>query len=434
MMRKTFAIAAVAVLIFLGGLSRSADSKTEISGRKTIAISGSIGLPGVTLQGLPGLPATDENGVYAATVESGWSGRVTPIKVGYRFQPSSRTYSAVSKSLTGEDYKAMLLTFTISGNAGASRVTMAGLPGDPVSNVSGDYSVHVAYGWSGTVTPVREGLAFSPRAKTYQQVTADHTNQNYTTKAATFTISGNVGVPGVALRGLPGGPVSGTGGFYAGKVPYGWTGTVMPVKEGCTFVPPRRIYEKIASDQTNQEYVSNVVPYTIAGNAGLSGVTMEGLPGDPISDDNGYYSATVESGWTGTVTPKKGDRKFNPASKRYAAVARDLTDEDYIPLTVVISDRIVFGTEPIADVTITADPGGYTATTDRQGCYRVEVPYGWSGMLLMSKPGFEFSPPGISFTRVTADIDKTAPSGAPFRAVSAPTGRGLPLSFNDPAG
>lgn len=147
---------------------------------------------------------------------------------------------------------------------------------------------------------------------------------------------------------------------------------------------------------------------TISGNAGLAGVTMEGLPGDPITDADGFYSAMVEYGWSGTVTPRMGGRKFVPPSRRYRTVKGDLVDEDYTPQTVVISDRIAFGSEPIQDVVVTADPGGYTATTDSQGRYHVEVPYGWTGMLSMSKPGFEFAPSSIPYSNVKADVIREA--------------------------
>ncbi len=220
----------------------------------------------------------------------------------------------------------------------------------------------------------------------------------------TFMISGRVGLPGVTLVGLPGSPLTGGNGVYTAKVESGWSGTVTPMKVGSAFEPPERAYDGIGSDLPNQNYVAKLVVFMISGNVGLAGVTMEGLPGDPITDADGFYSATVPYGWAGVARPKKGDRKFNPTEKQYANVSKDLTDEDYTPQTVVISDRIAFGDEPIQDVVVTADPGGYTTTTDSQGRYRVAVPYGWTGRLLVSKPGFEFEPPGIPYSNVKADI------------------------------
>lgn len=340
MIRKKPAIAAVAltILVFFGGVGQSANPKTDPLGRKTFTITGSTGLPGVMLQGLPGAPLTDENGVYAVEVESGWSG---------------------------------------------------------------------------TVTPVKEGFTFSPPAKTYESVSVDLGNQDYRAAVIAYTISGNVNVAGVALQGLPGQPVSDPRGFYAVEVPYGWTGRVVPNKKGYEFEPSAREYVRVARSQTRQDYIARVFTYTISGSARLPGVTMEGLPGNPITDARGRYSAMVEYGWTGTVTPRKGDRHFAPASMHYTRVMTDHTSEDYEPKTVVISDRVVFGTEPIAGVIFTAEPGGYTATTDSQGYYQIEVPYGWNGTLSPSKPGFEFAPSSIPYSKVTTDINKAAPASPP---------------------
>jgi len=224
----------------------------------------------------------------------------------------------------------------------------------------------------------------------------------------TLTISGTIGLPGVRLSGLPGSPLTDGNGVYVAEVESGWSGTVEPRKEGFAFEPPARVYERVISDLPNQDYVAKVVVFTISGNAGLAGVTLQGLPRDPVTDADGFYSAAVYYGWAGMVTPKKDDRKFSPPSRQYRPVKGDLVDEDYTPQTVVISDRIAFGAEPIQDVVVAADPGGYAATTDSQGRYRVEVPYGWTGTLSMSKPGFEFAPSSIPYSNVRADITKGA--------------------------
>lgn len=70
-------------------------------------------------------------------------------------------------------------TFTISGSTGLPGVTMQGLPGDPITNIKGYYSVSVEHGWNGTVTPVMEGFIFDPPTLTYAKVKSDMLNQNY---------------------------------------------------------------------------------------------------------------------------------------------------------------------------------------------------------------------------------------------------------------
>ncbi len=145
-------------------------------------------------------------------------------------------------------------TFTISGNTGLPGVIMKGIPGDPVTDQNGNYSVAFRYGWSGTLTPVRKGYSFSPPSKIYQNVSSDLANQDYKAEIITYTISGQVGMPGVMMQGLPGNPVTDNRGYYTSTVEYGWAGTVKPVKEGYTFNPPRQSYTIVTANQQNRNY------------------------------------------------------------------------------------------------------------------------------------------------------------------------------------
>jgi len=78
----------------------------------------------------------------------------------------------------------------------------------------------------------------------------------------------------------------------------------------------------------------SLVNYTISGTvtssgSPLSGVTMSGLSGNPVTDANGFYSAQVGSGWSGTVTPTKTGYTFSPTSRTYSNVTSDQTAQDY---------------------------------------------------------------------------------------------------------
>jgi hypothetical protein len=145
-------------------------------------------------------------------------------------------------------------TFTISGSTGLPGVVMKGLPGDPITDKDGCYSVRVPSRWKGTVTPLKEGYMFDPPARIYEAVSAEYTNENYTVRVITFTISGTTGVPGVAMVGLPGYPITKPDGSYAATVEYGWSGIVAPTKEGYSFDPTRRSYHNVKSDMDNQNY------------------------------------------------------------------------------------------------------------------------------------------------------------------------------------
>jgi hypothetical protein len=156
----------------------------------TYTISGTIteggsGLEGVVLSGLPGDPSTDVSGIYSVTVDYDWSGTVTPTLSGYGFSPVDRSYSNVVSDQTGQDYTATLLTVSISGTvlykgSGSENVLIYGLPGDPNTDVSGDYSATVDFGWSGNVYPLKAGYKFTPTFRSYTSVSSDQVDQDYT--------------------------------------------------------------------------------------------------------------------------------------------------------------------------------------------------------------------------------------------------------------
>ncbi|MHC4511939.1 MAG: hypothetical protein ACYTAO_23835 [Planctomycetota bacterium] len=188
------------------------------------------------------------------------------------------TVDVGAQSFTPEPIK-----YTISGSAGIDGVTMRGLTdasGLPVvTDASGYYSVTVDYGWKGTVTPNKEGYTFTPRNKTYPKVTADMANEDYVPTEITFTISGKAGMEGVEMNGLPGNPITGANGTYSATVPFGWQGTVTPMKQGIEFKPSNRGYPPVKSNQTNHDYTADTLKLTIAGSAGVEGAVLEGLPG-----------------------------------------------------------------------------------------------------------------------------------------------------------
>ncbi|TRZ90409.1 hypothetical protein D4R89_04395 [bacterium] len=153
------------------------------------------------------------------------------------------------------------------------------------------------------------------------------------------------------MTGLPGNPVTDSSGNYSVSVENGWTGTVTPNKSGFVFTPSSRDYVNVASAQAGQNYIA-VEQFKISGrvkedSVGLSGVTMTGLPGNPVTDSSGNYSVSVENGWAGTVTPKKSGYAFTPASRKYPNVASAQAGQNYIAI-------IQF------NLTITATSGGTT--------------------------------------------------------------------------
>ncbi|NTW12130.1 MAG: hypothetical protein HGA30_02335, partial [Anaerolineales bacterium] len=71
----------------------------------------------------------------------------------------------------------------ITGNSGGAGVKLSYPEGEVVSDQDGNYVISVPGGWSGTVTPSHPCNTFGPVNRTYTNVTANQTGQNFT---ATF--------------------------------------------------------------------------------------------------------------------------------------------------------------------------------------------------------------------------------------------------------
>ena len=366
----------------------------------TYTISGSAGTSGVTMRGFPGSTVTtDQNGYYTATVDYGWQGTVTPYKEGYTFEPASKLYAKVTGDKTNEDYTPKPITFTISGKAGMEGVEMQGLPGNPISGPDGSYSATIEYGWQGVITPIKEGYTFKPDKKELPPVKSDLMGQNFTCEKKTCLISGSTGEPGVTMKGLPNNPVTGPGGVYSVKVEYGWSGTVTPIKEGYEFNPPDTTYNNITDNQPIQDYSATILTYTISGTAGMAGVKMKGLPGEPVTDQSGYYTATVKYGFSATVEPTMPGYTFTPASKIYTKVNSDRTNENYTAAMVKLT---ISGTTRLEGVVMNGLPDN--PVTGPDGSYSVTVDYGWSNTVTPYKEGYKFSPESKPYAPVTKDM------------------------------
>ncbi len=361
---------------------------------KTFVISGTTRMEGVVMEGLPDNPITGSDGTYRAIVDYGWNGTVTPTKVGYIFSPTSKPYSAVTRNQMNQDYRGTLITFTISGSAGVEGVVMNGLPSNPTTGRNGIYSTTVEYGWSGTVTPTKDGYTFEPAELPYSDLISAQANQDYTANVMTFTISGTAGMDGVEMKGLPGSAVfTDVSGYYSTSIDYGWSGTVTPVKAGFTFEPATMNYTKLTSERTNQDYSPKVITLTISGSVGTDGVIMEGLPGDPNTGAGGPYSATVDYGWSGTVTPIKEGYEFTPPSSVYSLISKDQKNQNYTAKEITFT---ISGSAGTGSAVIKGFPGKAVISKE-DGTYIAVIRYGWSGTITPTKAGYIFNPTEIQY-------------------------------------
>jgi hypothetical protein len=231
-----------------------------------VTISGNAGVGGATLSYTEGTAkhvTADSNGAYSINVPLNWTGTVTPSKAGYLFTPASASFTNLSANQTVQNFTAIAV-YVISGNAGVAGATLSYVNGTPqsvVADASGNYSIVVPVGWSGTVTPSKLGYVFSPANRAYTALAANQSLQNYVATFITYNIIGNVGVAGATLTytdGVPQFVTSDAAGNYVITVPMGWSDVVTPHKLGYSFSPASRSYPSVQAHQTGQNYTATV--------------------------------------------------------------------------------------------------------------------------------------------------------------------------------
>lgn len=154
-----------------------------ISGR-VIDKEGGNGVAGVPMlfsiadENQTGSTETDGEGYYRYAVDPGVTVTIKPLRTGYIFTPVERTVQVADDHIRDIDFVTRAALRTISGYvyAGPSglknvKVMFTGDDGvtkNVFTSENGRYSWEdVPFGWTGTVTPVKDDLLFSPGERTY---------------------------------------------------------------------------------------------------------------------------------------------------------------------------------------------------------------------------------------------------------------------------
>ncbi len=136
----------------------------------------------------------------------------------------------------------------------------------------------------------------------------------------------------------------------------------------------------------------------------LEGVTFTGLPGDPQSDHDGNFVASVAYGFTGTVRPAKSGWTFEPAEVTFAALTMD-NDGTYfvaVPVELIVSGRVTDERgHGVSGVTL--DGFAQNVVTDASGVYATVVPHEFSGTIVPRRDGFVFTPGGRTYATLISD-------------------------------
>jgi FtsP/CotA-like multicopper oxidase with cupredoxin domain len=414
----------------------AATAVVTVSGQVTNSGAGGAGLPGVTLTFNPavaGSPVTtDSNGNYTLTFPANYTGTVTPSLAGFIFTPTSRSYTGIVVDQTAQDYSAtpvVLISGHVAlGTGSLSGVTITFNPGGTVTtDGSGNYSKQLVSPWSGTITPSLPGYAFTPVSLSLNGVTTDQVNQNFTafrgiTVYGLVLLNGNPATPlsGVTMTFSNGGGavVTDANGLYTRNVPRGWSGTLTPSLTGYAFTPVSRSFTNLTTNPAGQNFSARAVVIVsgqvIRGGVGLPGVTIR-FSGQTAgqtavtTDGSGNYTKTLNSGWTGTVTPSSPNRLFSPSSLSFTNLTTDQPNQNFVAVRSIagrVTSRVGGRNVGVASVTITFSNGvdpNVTATTGAAGYYTALVPATWSGTATPALAGKTFTPATRSYTNVTTD-------------------------------
>ncbi|HNW60666.1 MAG TPA: T9SS type A sorting domain-containing protein [bacterium] len=154
--------------------------------------------------------------------------------------------------------------------------------------------------------------------------------------------------------------------------------------------------------------------YTVSGYVTHAGLPISGATltfshdgGTVTTDLLGYYSRSLVSGTTTTITPsKEGYASFSPATRTLTNLSGEQSGQNFAGslATYTISGRVNDGTHPIPGVTLTFSVDLGTATTDANGEYSYTVYHGTTTLITPSHPGYHGWNPGTRLlTNVTGN-------------------------------
>ncbi|MFN7958117.1 MAG: multicopper oxidase domain-containing protein [Holophagaceae bacterium] len=375
----------------------------------------------VTFSNGGGTATTDASGNYTIEVPLGWSGTATPTLAHYSFAPVTRTYTNLTTNQSGQNYRGTAFV-VVSGqvtSAGAPKqgvtITFSNGGGSAITDASGNYSMNVAAGWSGTSTASLAGYTFSA-PYTYSNLATDQPSQNFTVTGINVTGQAYVAtnpitpVSGVVLTLSTGGTVTtDASGFYTAVVAPGWTGTITPSLAGWGFTPGSRAFTNVLAPIAGMNFrLSPRVTGTVTLNGTPLGdvlITFSNGGGSTTTNGSGVYTQAVPLGWSGTATASLNGYTFSgPLS--FTNVTTAQVNQNFAVTGVPLSGRVYFASNPIsprAGVTVSLSTG-QTTTTNASGNFTLTVPLGWSGTLTYSGLGYTYTPATRTFTNVQTAI------------------------------
>jgi ELWxxDGT repeat protein len=331
-------------------------NRCTISGRVTDGAGN--GVAGVTVSAGARSATTDANGFYAISGLPTGVYTLTATRSGYQITPASRTVT-VNDHLSGQDFTATLLTYTISGRVtdgagnGVAGVTVSAGERSATTDASGFYALSGLPTGVYTLTATRSGYQITPASRTV--TVNDHLNgQDFTATLLTYTIGGRVtdsagnGVAGVTVSAGERSATTDATGFYTiSGLPTG-VYTLTATRSGYQITPASRTVT-VNDHLSGQDFTATLLTYTISGRVtdgagnGVAGVTVSAGERSATTDANGFYALSGLSSGVYALRAEKPGCLIEPAQRAVTLPpdqdAQDftaicLTERAFLPLVI----------------------------------------------------------------------------------------------------
>lgn len=210
------------------------------------------------------------------------------------------------------------------------------------------------------------------------------------TIVGSIRVEGGEGIAGVTISANHGGSTAVTdpAGHYIIHVPSNWSGVIQPQHVGYHFDPPHRSYTKLSHAIEDQDYSAQRIAHPVSPRA--EHIVISDIPSRQPS-----------------ITPppdRKAERRKEPKAKRPEQNAPS------DPAQAADGVRCISGFirdqrgTPEVGIVVSANNGGGTAMSDREGHYKIRVPAKWSGVVVAQHKEYVFNPRQRTFSLLPADV------------------------------
>jgi hypothetical protein len=388
---------------------------------------------------------TDSLGKYAIKVDPDMASSLTiiPVKEGFTFNPASQTYTNFTSNHT------LNIEATLIPEYDGDEITVCGTIKTAGDSLAG---VRVAYGnrltktdslghysfiadpdkvTSLTIIPIKTGFTFSPGSYLLSDLskndTVDFIATAYVdTDSDDVTISGwvnndSVGMQNVIITYNGGATLTNSSGNYSFSVDTGGLSslTVSPGKYGYRFSPAEYTIADFTADTiadfTATEHSEKIIIRGLVAkdSSGICNAVIVWDGGTTLSDDEGYYSITVDTSVYHSISIRaiKDEYVFSPADTILTNIIESDTI-DFNATSMYSIDGLITKTDgsPLSGVRVECNED--VVTTNASGYYSFDVAENTSLYIHPSQSLYTFDP--VDYSIMPVNTDKTVDFTATF--------------------